>query len=101
MQLLLGNPTFTVGYFLQTGHLQSLPFLNHLDKGAGFTQTVVRTGIQPGKSALQRYDAQVLLLQIFLVDGGNLHLSALAGLKGFCILHHPLVIEVKPCNGIV
>ncbi len=53
LQLFLADPSLVVGYLFQAGHLQSLALLYHLDEGAGFRKTVVGTGIQPGKTALQ------------------------------------------------
>lgn len=71
-QLLGVDPSLFEGYFLQTSHFKSLSFLNHLDEGAGFRQTVVCSGVEPCKTSLQGAYLQHVLAQIMLIDGGYL-----------------------------
>ncbi|SXF49311.1 Uncharacterised protein [Klebsiella variicola] len=52
--------------------------------------------VQPGKTAPQQFNMQITLLQIHLVQGGDLQLAALRRLHVLRHLHHVIVVEVEP-----
>ena len=52
--------------------------------------------VQPGKTSPQQFNMQVTLLQIHLVQGGDLQLAALRRLHVLRHLHHVIVVEVEP-----
>jgi hypothetical protein len=68
------------GDLLGAGDLQALAVFQRGDELAGLQQAVVRAGVQPGVAALHDLHRQLALLQVGLVDGGDLQLAARAGL---------------------
>ena len=87
-------PSLLVGYLFETSHFETLALFYYLDEGTGLAQTVVGTSVEPGKSALEGKHLQLMAVEIFLVDGGNLELAASTGLDIFGYLYHAVGLEV-------
>ena len=96
-----GNPTLTEGDALQAGYLQALALLNHFDEGRGLGEAVVRTGIEPGKSAAKGLHAQLAILKEALVHAGNLQLATGGGLDAGGYINHLVGIEIEAHYGVV
>jgi hypothetical protein len=83
------------------GHFQALAALQRGDELAGVQQAVVRAGVQPGVAAPHDLDVELALLQVGVVDGGDLQLAARAGLDRLGDVHHLAVVKVQPGDGVV
>ena len=71
-ELVGGDPAVVVGDLFEAGDLQSLALLDDLDEGGGLGETVVRAGIQPRKTTLQRLHLQGATTEILLIDRRDL-----------------------------
>ena len=61
----------------------------------------MRARVQPGVAAPHDLHLQLALLQVGLVDAGDLQLAARAGLHGLGDVHHLLVVKVQAGDGEV
>ena len=100
-ELVRRDPSLAEGDALQAGHLQALPFLDHLDEGARLAQRVVRARVQPSKAASQRLHLQLPVLEEALVHRRDLQLTACRRFDGLCHVHHLVRVEVQSHHGIV
>ena len=57
--------------------------------------------VEPGKSAPERFDFQVVLGKVVLIDGCYFQLSPCAGLDVFGYVDHAIGVEVESHHGIV
>ncbi len=62
MQPFPSYPPLPKRYLFQTGHLQSLSLLNHLDEGRRLGERIVRTRIEPCETAAEQVDLQLAIL---------------------------------------
>lgn len=100
LQLGGGDPAVLPGDLLGHGHGQVLGVLHGADELRGLVQALHGTGVQPRVAAAQGDDGQRPLLQVHLVERGDLQLAArgrfdLAGLGG-----HVARVEVQAGDGV-
>src|SRR5262245_14598070 len=91
----LAEPAAVIGDFLDTGDLQSLPTLDRLDEVGCLEQRLMRTGVEPGIAAAERYDLQLALPQVLEIDVGNLELAARGGLELRGDVDNVVVVEIE------
>ena len=81
--------------------LDALTLLDHPHKVGCLHEAVHRAGIQPCKAAAQQLDVQLILLEVHIVQGRDLQLTAGRGLDLLCHLNDFLVVEVQAGDGVV
>src|SRR5699024_9627703 len=79
-QLVPADPPILEGDLLGGADLDALPLFDHADKVGGVHQAVHGAGVQPGKAAAQQLDVQLALLEVHIVQSGDLQLAPGRGL---------------------
>ena len=94
-------PSFLVCNFFEASYLKALTLLNDFNECACFRQTVVCSGIEPCKTALQSLYFQVVMFQIFLIYCCDFELSSLAWLYCFGNVHDAVGVEIESNNSVI
>ena len=89
------------GHLLGHADLESLPAFDGADVVAGVQQRVERAGVQPRRAAGEHLDRQPALVQVDLVDLGDLVLAARRGFQRPRDLDDVVVIEVQARHRVV
>ena len=100
LQLRGGDPAVLPGDLLGHGHGQVLGVLHGADELRGLVQGLHGSGVQPRVPAAQRHDRQRPLLQVHLVERGDLQLAARGGLHPMCLGGHVARVEVQAGDGV-
>ena len=90
------DPAVVKGDFVRRTHKLSLPVLQHAHELGCFKERIVRTSIEPGKTAAEAFDRYPPVLQVAEVQIGNLELTAGRQLELFGEVNDSLIVEVKP-----
>ena len=81
--------------------LDALTLLDHPHKVGCLHEAVHRAGVQPCKAAAQQLDVQLILLEVHIVQGRDLQLTAGGGLDLLRHLNDFLVVEIQAGDGVV
>lgn len=99
-QLRGGDPAVLPGDLLGDGHGQVLGVLHGADELRRLVQALHGAGVQPRVPAAQGDDGQRPLLQVHLVERGDLQLAARRGLDLMGLGGHVARIEVEAGDGV-
>ena len=94
------DPAVLPGDLLGHGHGQVLGVLDGADELRGLVQALHGAGVQPRVAAAEGDDGQRPLLQVHLVEVGDLELAARGGLDPMRLGCHVARIEVQPGDGV-
>ena len=94
------DPAVLPGDLLGDGHGQVLGVLHGADELRGLVQALHGAGVQPRVAAAEGHHGQRPLLQVHLVERGDLQLAAGRGLHAMGLGCHVARVEVEPRDGI-
>ena len=94
------DPAVLPGDLLGDGHRQVLGVLDGADELRGLVQALHGAGVQPRVAAAEGDDRQRPLLQVHLVERGDLQLAARGGLHPVCLGGHVARVEVQAGDGV-
>ena len=94
------DPAVLPGDLLGHGHGQVLGVLDGADELRGLVERLHGAGVQPRVAAAQGDHGQRPLLQVHLVERGDLQLAARGGLHLMGLGGHVARVEVQPGNGV-
>ena len=94
------DPAVLPGDLLGHGHGQVLGVLHGADELRGLVQALHGTGVEPRVAAAQGHDGQRLLLQVHLVERGDLELAARGRLHPMRLGGHVARVEVQSGDGV-
>ena len=94
------DPAVLPGDLLGHGHGQVLGVLHGADELRGLVQALHGAGVQPRVAAAEGDDGQRPLLQVHLVERGDLELAAGRGLHAMGLGCHVARVEVEPRDGV-
>lgn len=94
------DPAVLPGDLLGDGHGQVLGVLDGADELRGLVQALHGAGVQPRVAAAEGDDRQRPLLQVHLVERGDLQLAARGGLHPVCLGGHVARVEVQAGDGV-
>ena len=94
------DPAVLPGDLLGHGHGQVLGVLHGADELRGLVQALHGAGVQPRVAAAQGHDGQRPLLQVHLVERGDLQLAARGGLDLMRLGRHVARVEVQAGDGV-
>ena len=94
------DPAVLPGDLLGDGHGQVLGVLHGADELRGLVQALHGAGVQPRASAAEGHDGQRPLLQVHLVERGDLQLAARGGLHLVGLGGHVARVEVQAGDGV-
>lgn len=94
------DPAVLPGDLLGHGHGQVLGVLHGADELRGLVQALHGSGVQPRVAAAEGDHGQRPLLQVHLVERGDLQLAAGRGLHPMGLGCHVARVEVEPRDGI-
>lgn len=100
LQLRGRDPAVLPGDLLGDGHGQVLGVLHGADELRRLVQALHGAGVQPRVAAAQRHDGQRPLLQVHLVERGDLQLAAGRGLHPMRLGGHVARVEVQAGDGV-
>ena len=100
LELGSGDPAVLPGDLLGHGHGQVLGVLHGADELRGLVQALHGAGVQPRVPAAQRHDGQRPLLQVHLVERGDLQLAAGRGLDPMGLGGDVARVEVQAGDGV-
>lgn len=100
LQLGGGDPAVLPGDLLGHGHGQVLGVLHGADELRGLVQALHGAGVQPRVAAAEGDDGQRPLLQVHLVERGDLQLAARGGLHPMRLGGHVARVEVQAGDGV-
>ena len=95
-----GDPAVLPGDLLGDGHGKVLGVLHGADELRGLVQALHGAGVQPRVAAAQGDDGQRPLLQVHLVERGDLQLAAGRGLYLVRLGGHVARVEVQAGDGV-
>ena len=95
------DPSLAEGDFLGAGDLQSLALLDGGDELAGFEQTVVGAGIEPGVTAAHDLDVELAFFEVEAVEVGDLEFATWRGFEVARQADDLVVVEVEASDGVV
>ena len=95
-----GDPAVLPGDLLGHGHGQVLGVLHGADELRGLVQALHGAGVQPRVAAAQGDDGERPLLQVHLVERGDLQLAAGGGLDPVRLGGHVARVEVQAGDGV-
>ena len=95
-----GDPAVLPGDLLGDGHGQVLGVLHGADELRRLVETLHGAGVQPRIPASQRHDGQRPLLQVHLVERGDLELAAGRGLHPMGLGGDVARVEVQASDGV-
>lgn len=95
-----GDPAVLPGDLLGHGHGKVLGVLHGADELSGLVQALHGAGVQPRVPAAQRHDGQRPLLQVHLVERGDLQLAAGRRLDPMRLGGHVARVEIKAGDGV-
>ena len=95
------DPAILEGNLFRGADLDALTLLDHADEVGGLHEAVHGAGIQPCKATAQQLNIQLILLQVHVVQGGDLQLAAGGRLHFLGHLDDFLVVEVQAGDGVV
>ena len=95
-----GDPAVLPGDLLGHGHGQVLGVLHGADELRGLVQALHGAGVQPRVAAAQGHDGQRPLLQVHLVERGDLELAAGRRLHPMRLGGHVARVEVQAGDGV-
>ena len=94
------DPAVLPGDLLGDGHGQVLGVLHGADELRGLVQALHGAGVEPRVAAAQRHHGQRPLLQVHLVERGDLQLPAGRGLHPMRLGGHVARVEVQAGDGV-
>ena len=94
------DPAVLPGDLLGDGHRQVLGVLHGADELRGLVQALHGAGVQPRVAAAEGDDRQRPLLQVHLVERGDLQLAAGRGLDPMRLGCHVARVEVQAGDGV-
>lgn len=94
------DPAVLPGDLLGHGHGKVLGVLHGADELRGLVQALHGAGVQPRVAAAQRHHGQRPLLQVHLVERGDLQLPAGRGLHPMRLGGHVARVEVQSGDGV-
>ena len=94
------DPAVLPGDLLGDGHGQVLGVLDGADELRGLVQALHGAGVEPRVAAAQRHDGQRPLLQVHLVERGDLQLAARGGLHPMGLGGDVARVEVQAGDGV-
>lgn len=94
------DPAVLPGDLLGHGHRQVLGVLHGADELRGLVQALHGAGVQPRVAAAEGDHGERPLLQIHLVERGDLQLAARGGLDPVRLGGHVARVEVEPRDGV-
>lgn len=94
------DPAVLPGDLLGDGHGKVLGVFHGADELRGLVQALHGAGVQPRVPAAQRHDGQRPLLQVHLVERGDLQLAACGGLHLGGAGGHVARVEVQAGDGV-
>ena len=100
LQLGGGDPAVLPGDLLGHGHGQVLGVLDGADELRGLVQALHGAGVQPRVAAAQGHHGQRPLLQVHLVEVGDLQLAARGRLHPVCLGGDIARVEVQAGDGV-
>ena len=100
LELLGRDPAVLPGNLLGHGHGQVLGVLHGADELRGLVQALHGAGVQPGVAAAEGDDGERPLLQVHLVERGDLELAAGGGLHHMGLGGHVARVEVQAGDGV-
>lgn len=100
LQLRGRDPAVLPGDLLGDGHGKVLGVLDGADELRGLVQALHGAGVQPRVPAAQGHDGQRPLLQVHLVERGDLELAAGGGLHPMRLGGHVARVEVQAGDGV-
>ncbi len=100
-QLLGADPALAEGDFFRAADLQALAGLDGLDEVGGFQQRLVSAGIQPRIATAERFQVEVTLGQIAIVEIGDLQLATRRRLQFGGVRAGVAVVEIQAGDRIV
>ena len=100
LQLRGGDPPVLPGDLLGDGHGKVLGVLHGADELRGLVQALHGAGVEPRVASAQGDDRQRPLLQVHLVERGDLQLAARGGLHPVCLGGHVARVEVQAGDGV-
>src|ERR1700682_5569926 len=89
-----------VGNFLRTRDFQALPAFYSGDVLTGLEQRYMRAGIEPRHAASHDLDCQLTVVEVDLVDIGDLELATGGRFERRSDLEHPVVVKIKSCHRV-
>ena len=95
-----GDPAVLPGDLLGHGHGQVLGVLHGADELRGLVQALHGAGVEPRVAAAQGHDGQRSLLQVHLVERGDLQLAARGRLDLMRLGGHVARVEVQAGDGV-
>lgn len=95
-----GDPAVLPGDLLGHGHGQVLGVLHGADELRGLVQALHGAGVQPRVAAAEGHHGQRPLLQVHLVERGDLELAAGGGLDPMRLGGHVARVEVEAGDGV-
>ena len=95
-----GDPAVLPGDLLGHGHGKVLGVLHGADELRGLVQTLHGAGVEPRVAAAEGDDGQRPLLQVHLVERGDLQLAAGGGLDLVGLGGHVARVEVQAGDGV-
>lgn len=95
-----GDPAVLPGDLLGDRDRQVLGVFHGADELRGLVQALHGAGVQPRVPAAQRHDGQRPLLQVHLVERGDLQLAARGGLHLMRLGGHVARVEVQAGDGV-
>lgn len=95
-----GDPAVLPGDLLGDGHGQVLGVFHGADELRGLVQALHGAGVQPRVAAAQGHDGERPLLQVHLVERGDLELAAGRGLDPMGLGGHVARVEVQAGDGV-
>ena len=100
IELLVINPALPPGHLFGTAHLQALSMFEGADVAGCVIERVACSRIKPGHSSSHQFNPKLFFFQVHRIEVGDLELAAGGGLHLPGTLHHGLVVEIKPRNGV-
>ena len=100
LEPLCGDPAVLPGDLLGHGHGQVLGVLHGADELRGLVQALHGAGVEPRVAAAQGHDRQRPLLQVHLVERGDLELAARGGPHLMGLGGHVARVEVQAGDGV-
>ena len=100
LQLRGGDPAVLPGDLLGHGHGKVLGVLHGADELRGLVQALHGAGVQPRVAAAEGHDGQRPLLQVHLVERGDLQLASGRGLDPMRLGGHVARVEVQAGDGV-
>ena len=95
-----GDPAVLPGDLLGDGHGKVLGVLHGADELRGLVQALHGAGVQPRVATAEGDDGQRPLLQVHLVERGDLQLAARGGLHPMRLGGHVARVEVQAGDGV-